>query len=155
MWRKEGKSIAPSLRRIAEILHLAWDVMMLFCRWHDGGPQPLWGDFHLPERNGVPGVLGGTTVGNHVLRQLWSGHADSLPVHHTRGLDRYALLGEWRLGTFYLAEKINIFISLENSGFLGSLHSFGRINPERIVSHIQKSLTWCCTVAIFHSTSWE
>ena len=124
MWRKEH--LFPSLPRFPD---MKCDDVML-CRWYDGGPQSLWWDIHVSEWYGVPGVLGGTTVGDHLLRQLRPGHADRLPVHHAGGLDWHALLGESQSQSGvekekkkvqkYLTELINIFISLETSGFLGS-----------------------------------
>ena len=128
----DGRSIYrplpfPSLPRFPDMK--CDDVVMLF-RWYDGGPQSLWWDIHVSEWYGVPGVLGGTTVGDHLLRQLRPGHADRLPVHHAGGLDWHALLGESQSQSGvekekkkvqkYLTELINIFISLETSGFLGS-----------------------------------
>ena len=120
-------------------------MLLCCCRWDDGGPQPVWWELPMSQWHRVSRVLGGTTVGNHLLRQLRPGHVDRVPVHHAGGLDRYALLGESKSSsdailcrTFYLTEntRINIFISLETLGFL---NIFGWINPERIV---EKSSSW-------------
>ena len=83
-------------------------------RWDDGGAQSLRRDIPVSEWYRVSRVLGGPTVGHHLLRQLRPGHADGLPVHHSGGLDGHALLGKllrWRNKYFHLNSISLVFIT--------------------------------------------
>ena len=89
------------LSRQADISH-HWMLSMWQFDWatcggrrDDGGPQSLWWDLPVSQRDGVSRVLGGAAVGHHMLRQLRAGHADGVPVHHSGGMDWHALLGEY------------------------------------------------------------
>ena len=53
--------------------------------------------------------VGGPSVGDHLLWQLRASHAHSVPVHHTWGVDRYALLGQLLHSTISREVFYNIF----------------------------------------------
>ena len=63
------------------------------CRGDAGGANTLRGLLRVSQRHRVWLLLGGASVRHHKLRQHRPGHADCLPVHHSRGLDWHALLG--------------------------------------------------------------
>ena len=69
-------------------------TIMMYSRGDDGRPHPMWRTLPMSKWYGVPWRMGGTPVGNHLLRQLWPGYVDGFSVHHPRGLDRHALLGK-------------------------------------------------------------
>ena len=78
--------------------HLVSSIMIMhwhLCRRDAGGAHPVWRVLRVSRGHCVWPLLGGAAVWHHQLWQHWPVHVDSLPVHHSRGMDRHALLGSW------------------------------------------------------------